>query len=161
LRSAWSAELTLCSAKSSPIRRSRETTRFAPRSSRASSARCFGPPIGTGSPSTRTDSGPRIRNSRRLAIAQSCSFGDVCSRRRDAAETTLGHGRENLDGVLYAAKCFWPGATEVDLRHAAFLAGSETGERQTAFRGALYLPGDELALCLFESSSPVGVKRAS
>jgi hypothetical protein len=73
----------------------------------------------------------------------------------------LGHGRENLDGVLYAAKCFWPGATEGKLRHAAFLAGSETGERQTDFRGALYLPGDELALCLFESSSPVGVKRAS
>jgi hypothetical protein len=73
----------------------------------------------------------------------------------------LGHGRENLDAVLYTAKCFWPGATEGELRHAAALAGSETGERQTAFRGALYLPGDELALCLFESSSPAEVKRAS
>lgn len=73
----------------------------------------------------------------------------------------MGHGRENLAGVLYTAKCFWPGATEGKLRHAAALAGSDTGERQTSFRGAFYLPGDELALCLFESSSPAGVKRAS
>ena len=63
--------------------------------------------------------------------------------------------------MLYTAKCFWPGATEGKLRHAAALAGSDTGERQTSFRGAFYLPGDELALCLFESSSPAGVKRAS
>ena len=63
--------------------------------------------------------------------------------------------------MLYTAKCFWPGATEGKLRHAAALAGSDTGDRQTSFRGAFYLPGDELALCLFESSSPAGVKRAS
>ena len=63
--------------------------------------------------------------------------------------------------MLYTAKCFWPGATEGKLRQAAALAGSDTGERQTSFRGAFYLPGDELALCLFESSSPAGVKRAS
>jgi hypothetical protein len=63
---------------------------------------------------------------------------------------------------LYTAKCFWPGATEEELRRAAGRAGSETGEGQTAvFRGALYLPGDELVLCLFESSSRVGVKLAS
>ena len=63
--------------------------------------------------------------------------------------------------MLYTAKCFWPGATEDELRRAAGRAGSETGERRTVFRGALYLPGDELVLCLFESSSRVGVKRAS
>lgn len=63
--------------------------------------------------------------------------------------------------MLYTAKCFWPGVTEEDLRRAAARAGSETGERLTAFRGALYLPGDELVLCLFESSSRAGVKRAS
>ena len=65
LRSAWSAEFTLWSAKSSPISRSRDTTRFALSSSSASSARCFGPPAGTTAPSTRTVSGPRMRNSRR------------------------------------------------------------------------------------------------
>lgn len=63
--------------------------------------------------------------------------------------------------MLYTAKCFWPGATEEELRRAADRAGSEAGEGQTVFRGALYLPGDELVLCLFESSSRVGVKLAS
>jgi hypothetical protein len=63
--------------------------------------------------------------------------------------------------VLYTAKCFWPGVTEEALRRAAARAGSDTRERQTVFRGALYLPGDELVLCLFDSSSRVGVKRAS
>jgi hypothetical protein len=63
--------------------------------------------------------------------------------------------------VLYTAKCFWPGVTEEELRRAAARAGGETGERQTVFRGALYLPGDELVLCLFESASRGGVKRAS
>ena len=63
--------------------------------------------------------------------------------------------------MLYTAKCFWPGVTEDVLRQAASRAGGATGEPQTPFRGALYLPGDELALCLFESSAPAGVKRAS
>jgi Protein of unknown function (DUF4242) len=63
--------------------------------------------------------------------------------------------------VLYTAKCFWPGVTEEELRSAAARAGGKTGERPTVFRGALYLPGDELVLCLFESSSRAGVKRAS
>jgi Protein of unknown function (DUF4242) len=51
--------------------------------------------------------------------------------------------------------------TEEALRRAAARAGGETGEPQTTFRGAIYLPGDELVLCLFESSSRIGVKRAS
>ena len=63
--------------------------------------------------------------------------------------------------MLYTAKCFWPGATEDELRRAAERAGSEAREGQTVFRGALYLPGDELVLCLFESSSRACVKRAS
>ena len=63
--------------------------------------------------------------------------------------------------MLYTAKCFWPGVTEEELQRAVARAGSETGERQTAFRGALYLPGDELVLCLFESWSRASVKRAS
>jgi hypothetical protein len=64
--------------------------------------------------------------------------------------------------MLYTAKCFWPGVTEDELRLAATRAGSETGERPEArFRGALYLPGDELVLCLFDSSSRASVKGAS
>ncbi len=64
--------------------------------------------------------------------------------------------------MLYTAKCYWPGVTEDELRLAAARADSETGERQgTVFRGALYLPGDELVLGLFESSARTDVKRAS
>jgi hypothetical protein len=64
--------------------------------------------------------------------------------------------------MLYTAKCYWPGVSEDKLRAAVARAGSETGERpQAAFRGALYLPGDELVLCLFDSSSSAAVKRAS
>jgi hypothetical protein len=56
--------------------------------------------------------------------------------------------------MLYTAKCFWPGATEADIRFAAANACD-------AFRGVLYLPGDELALCLFNTSSSAAAKRAS
>jgi hypothetical protein len=63
--------------------------------------------------------------------------------------------------VLYTAKCFWPGLTEDDLRLAAARAESETENTQTAFQGALYLPGDELVLCLFEADSRADVKQAS
>jgi hypothetical protein len=64
--------------------------------------------------------------------------------------------------MLYTAKCFWPGVTEDELRLAAASAANEPGEPpETVFRGALYLPADELVLCLFESSSPSQVKRAS
>ena len=74
----------------------------------------------------------------------------------------MGHDRGTILPMLYTAKCFWPGVTEDELRLAAARAGSETLERpQTMFRGALYLPGDELVLCLFDSSSRASVKRAS
>ena len=74
----------------------------------------------------------------------------------------MGQRFETLSRMLYTAKCFWPGVTEDELRLAARRAGSETGERpQATFRGALYLPGDELVLCLFESFSRDRVKRAS
>ena len=48
-----------------PLARRRRGSRSSRSSAR--SARCFGPPAGTATPSTRTVSGPRIRNSRRLA----------------------------------------------------------------------------------------------
>jgi hypothetical protein len=56
--------------------------------------------------------------------------------------------------MLYTAKCFWPGATEDEVRQAAARMGA-------AFRGALFLPADELVLCLIESPSPANVKQAS
>ena len=64
--------------------------------------------------------------------------------------------------MLYTAKCFWPGITEDELQLAAVRAGGETGAGQrTVFRGALYLPGDELVLGLFDAPSPASVKHAS
>jgi len=64
--------------------------------------------------------------------------------------------------MLFAAKCFWPGVTQHEVQLAAARATAATGRPpETAFRGALYLPADELALCLFESSSRASVKRAS
>lgn len=64
--------------------------------------------------------------------------------------------------MLYTAKCFWPGVTEDELRLAAARAGrNNEGQGQTVFRGALYLPDDELVLCLFEAGSHGSVKRAS
>jgi hypothetical protein len=64
--------------------------------------------------------------------------------------------------VLYTAKCYWPGVSEDELHASVARAGSESGELPAAaFRGALYLPGDDLVLCLFDSSSRAAVKRAS
>ena len=101
LRSAWSAEFTLCSANSSPISRSRETTRFALSSSSASSARCFGPPIGTATPSTRTASGPRIPNSRRVAAIAPHRVSlsrPASTTRQERFGTALGHARRTIGG---------------------------------------------------------------
>ena len=63
--------------------------------------------------------------------------------------------------ALYTAKCFWPGVTEDELRLATSRAWSQTADPQTVFRGALYLPTDELVLCLFESTSKPPVKLTS
>jgi hypothetical protein len=45
--------------------------------------------------------------------------------------------------------------------HAAVARAGTPDELQAPFAGALYLPGDELVLCLFEAASPESVKRAS
>ena len=63
--------------------------------------------------------------------------------------------------MLYTAKCFWPGAGEDEIRLAAARATRDAMQRHTAFRGALYLPADELVLCLFEAVSPSSVKSES
>ena len=74
----------------------------------------------------------------------------------------MGHTRRTIAAMLYTAKCFWPGVTEDELRLAAARAEDDTeGPPQTVFRGAVYLPGDELVLCLFDSASRASVKRAS
>jgi hypothetical protein len=63
--------------------------------------------------------------------------------------------------MLYTAKCFWPGAGESEIRLAAARASREAVQHHAGFRGALYLPADELVLCLFEATSPSSVKSES
>ena len=74
----------------------------------------------------------------------------------------MGHARRTIAAMLSTAKCFWTGVTEDELHLAAARARDDTeGPPRTVFRGALYLPGDELVLCLFDSGSSASVKRAS
>ena len=63
--------------------------------------------------------------------------------------------------MLYTAKCFWPGADEREIRLAAARASRHAAQHHAGFRGALYLPADELVLCLFEAMSPSSVKSES
>jgi hypothetical protein len=63
--------------------------------------------------------------------------------------------------MLYTAKCYWPGVDEAELRATVANAAEPRQSREAFFRGALHLPGDDLVLCLFESSSRAAVKRAS
>jgi hypothetical protein len=64
--------------------------------------------------------------------------------------------------MLYTAKCYWPGATESDLREA-FLSADVVDDQpaHAQFCGALYLPGDELVLCLFDGPSAGAVRQAA
>jgi hypothetical protein len=67
-----------------------------------------------------------------------------------------------LVAMLYTAKCYWPGVTEDKLRLAAAQARSDgAGRCGTTYLGALYLPGNELVLCLFDASAREEVRRAS
>jgi len=63
--------------------------------------------------------------------------------------------------VLYTAKCYWPGVTEDELRMATARAREDRAGHNVSYRGALYLPGDELVLCLFDAPSREAVKQSS
>jgi hypothetical protein len=98
-----------------------------------------------------------------VAIAPSVSSsktGDACP--WDTLGTRRGQPYRIIPGMLYAAKCYWPGVSKDVLVNAAERAGEQNkaGDR-AVFRGLLYLPGDETALSLFEADSPASVKQAS
>jgi hypothetical protein len=64
--------------------------------------------------------------------------------------------------MLFTAKCYWPGVTEDELRIASARARRTADVLgDIAFRGALFLPGDELVLCLFDAPSREAVKQSS
>jgi hypothetical protein len=59
---------------------------------------------------------------------------------------------------LYAAKCYWPGVTELALEQAAARAATEV---DAGYVGSLLFPDDELALCLFDAPSRAAVRRTT
>lgn len=65
--------------------------------------------------------------------------------------------------MLYAAKCYWPGISVVELDRVAStrLAERSTQSGSTVYRGALLFPDDDLVLCLFGASSRAAVKQAA
>jgi Nickel responsive protein SCO4226-like len=63
--------------------------------------------------------------------------------------------------VLYTAKCYWPGVSEEVVTCAAARTGDALRDAAATFRGALFLPGDDLVLCLFDATSRAEVKEAS
>jgi Protein of unknown function (DUF4242) len=68
--------------------------------------------------------------------------------------------------MFYAAKCYWPGVTEADVRRAAARVNREGRSAAVPASGATYVgsllfPDDALLLCLFEAASPSAVRNVS
>jgi hypothetical protein len=66
--------------------------------------------------------------------------------------------------MLYAAKCYWPGVTQIDVEQVAARAaqaGLGTGRSGVAYLGSLLFAGDDLVLCLFQGPSRAAVVQAS
>lgn len=55
--------------------------------------------------------------------------------------------------TIYAAKCFWPGSTELEVAHATGRIDSES------YLGSMFFPADELVLCLFAGASRGAIQR--
>ena len=66
--------------------------------------------------------------------------------------------------MLYAAKCYWPGVTETDLKQVterAGRAGLASGGTTVTYLGSLLFAADDLVLCLFQGPSRAAVIKAS
>ena len=66
--------------------------------------------------------------------------------------------------MLYAAKCYWPGAIQDDLEQVAERAARAdlaAGSGGIVYLGSLLFAADDLVLCLFQGSSRTAVIRAS
>jgi hypothetical protein len=66
--------------------------------------------------------------------------------------------------MLYAAKCYWPGVTKIDIEQVAERAGSVASEPDregVVYLGSLMFSGDDLVLCMFEGPSRAAVMQAS
>jgi hypothetical protein len=79
-------------------------------------------------------------------------------------ETFLIPRPASLRGVLYAAKCYWPGVTETDLEQVATRAagpGMRPSGDGVVYLGSLFFSADDLVLCLLDGPSRAAVKHAS
>ena len=66
-----------------------------------------------------------------------------------------------LGGMFYAAKCYWPGVTEADVRRVTEKAQTAARGGDVAYVGSLLFPDDALVLCLFRAASPLTVHTVS
>ena len=63
--------------------------------------------------------------------------------------------------MIYAAKCYWPGVTEQELRRAVARAVAETTASRAdvaVYLGSILFQHDELVLCLFDAASRAVVR---
>ena len=65
--------------------------------------------------------------------------------------------------MLYAAKCYWPGVTQVGLEQVAqrAIAGLGRGSGSVIYLGSLLFADDDLVLCLFRGPTRAAVIQAS
>lgn len=66
--------------------------------------------------------------------------------------------------MLYAAKCYWPGVDDRELRDVAERAvrvAPRNADDGIAFHGSLLFSDDDLVLCLFDGPSRAAVMHAS
>ena len=65
--------------------------------------------------------------------------------------------------MLYAAKCYWPGVTQVGLEQVAerARAGPGAGSAGVIYLGSLLFAADDLVLCLFCGPTRAAVIQAS
>ena len=66
--------------------------------------------------------------------------------------------------MIYAAKCYWPGVTEQELRRAVARAVAETTASRAdvaVYLGSILFQHDELVLCLFDAASRAVVRRTA
>lgn len=65
--------------------------------------------------------------------------------------------------MLFAAKCFWPGITAVELERSAGPLRAERAVRANGpmYAGSLMFAEDSLVLCLFDAESATEVRRVT
>ena len=120
-------------------RRRDSRSEAAARAARAASARRSGPRRRP--PGPTAGRGPGTRDGLvAIACGSLLASRDESSRRRDPVGTGLGHRRAILAGVLFTAKCFWPGVTEDELRAALGRAGGRQRSYADVPRRRCYLP---------------------